>query len=343
MVKRTRDITSSETTEKNGSIKTENVKQENVERNSEESNGNDVNEDDDEDDEDDEDEESESEQDHDKKRVKKNVNLLAQDVQIARETAELFKSNIFKLQIDELIKELKLKESNMKLIEKILHKLYNLITDIPESKEFNLKECENYFNNISKNKIRIPFPDPKPTNPNYKFKYLPPDDISLIGSFGMKTGILKANSKLTTVDISLKMPKSLIEKKDYLNYRILYKKSFYLAYLTDHLTNLIKKFNLPIEIYYDYLNDDILNPCLILKPINDIKNDLNFFKTKLSIRILIGYEIGIFDSKKLLPDRNCIRIQLPDETSTLTSTSATNDNQKELPPTPLYNASVLYG
>ncbi|OWB80668.1 hypothetical protein B5S32_g4960 [[Candida] boidinii] len=341
MVKRTRDITSSETTEKNGSIKTENVKQENVERNSEESNGNDVNEDDDEDDEDDEDEESESEQDHDKKRVKKNVNLLAQDVQIARETAELFKSNIFKLQIDELIKELKLKESNMKLIEKILHKLYNLITDIPESKEFNLKECENYFNNISKNKIRIPFPDPKPTNPNYKFKYLPPDDISLIGSFGMKTGILKSNSKLTTVDISLKMPKSLIEKKDYLNYRILYKKSFYLAYLTDHLTNLTKKFNLPIEIYYDYLNDDILNPCLILKPINDIKNDLNFFKTKLSIRILIGYEIGIFDSKKLLPDRNCIRIQLPDETSTLTSKSATNDNQKELPPTPLYNASVL--
>ncbi|GMG05059.1 unnamed protein product [[Candida] boidinii] len=191
MVKRTRDISSSESTEKNGSNKIETIKEEIVEIISKESNGNDVNEDGDEDEDVNEESgsgsESESEKDHDKKRVKKNVNLLAQDVQIARETAELFKSNIFKLQIDELIKELKLKESNMKLIEKILHKLYNLITDIPESKEFNLKECENYFNNISKNKIRIPFPDPKPTNPNYKFKYLPPDDISLVGSFGMKT------------------------------------------------------------------------------------------------------------------------------------------------------------
>ena len=37
--------------------------------------------------------------------IRNKKQLSAQDVQVARETAELFKSNIFKLQIDELMKE----------------------------------------------------------------------------------------------------------------------------------------------------------------------------------------------------------------------------------------------
>ncbi|GME91876.1 unnamed protein product [Ambrosiozyma monospora] len=48
----------------------------------------------------------------------------------------------------------------------------------------------------------------------------------------------------------------------------------------------------------------------------------------MSIRLIVGFEIGLFESKKLLPDRNCIRVQ-------------TKNDSDPLPPTPLYNASLL--
>lgn len=75
-----------------------------------------------------EDEEEENTHDHKAKKPK----LSSQDIQIARETAELFKSNIFKLQIDELLEQVKLKDSHIVRVEKFLHKLYDMIQEVPE-------------------------------------------------------------------------------------------------------------------------------------------------------------------------------------------------------------------
>lgn len=58
---------------------------------------------------------------------KQKSQLTAQDIQLARETAELFKSNIFKLQIDELMKEVKVKKSHEEVMDKVLHRLHDLI------------------------------------------------------------------------------------------------------------------------------------------------------------------------------------------------------------------------
>lgn len=259
---------------------------------------------------------------------KQKINKLSsQDIQIARETAELFKSNIFKLQIDELIKELKLKESHCLLIEKVLHKLNNIIQQIPDSEKLSLDEASNYFKSSN---ISVPFPDPKPNSLNYNLQYTYPDDVSLIGSFGLKTAIQSKNG--LSIDVCLTMQKHLIQPKDYLNYRILYKQAFYLAYLTHHLQILAPKNNLPINFKFDYHNDNRLCPSLLItsNPKSDIENPLLFDKTNFQIRILIGLPFGIFESKKLLPDKNCIRIQ--------NSSIKSND---ELPPTPLYNASIL--
>ncbi|ODV94312.1 hypothetical protein PACTADRAFT_4257 [Pachysolen tannophilus NRRL Y-2460] len=250
--------------------------------------------------------------------------LSAQDVQVARETAELFKSNIFKLQIDELIKELKLKDSHVSLIEKVLHRLYDVIQQIPEIKDLSLEHVETYLKN---SKVSVPFPDPKPTKLNYQFSYLKPEEVSLVGSFGLKTGI--TTPKGVTVDIALTMPKSIFQQKDYLNYRCLYKRSFYLSYLCEHLHSLSKKNHLPIKISYEYVNGDVLCPALKIVSVDtQNEDDLIFAKTKSSIRLIVGFPFGIFDTKKLLPDRNCIRVQ-------------TSDDSKNLPPTPLYNSSIL--
>ncbi|KAM9935394.1 hypothetical protein OXX80_005032 [Metschnikowia pulcherrima] len=259
---------------------------------------------------------------HGRPTKKQRKQITAQEVQMARETAELFKSNIFKLQIDELMSEVKIKESNVAKIEKVLHRLHDCISQVPAATNLTLSEAERAING---KKVAIAFPDPKPQKVNYKFGYLPPADVSLVGSFGLKTGIAQANG--SAIDISLTMPSELFSPKDYLNYRALYKRSFYLAYLADQLIPITKKNGLPVKISYTYLNDDVLCPVLTLESIHtDNEADLSFHKTKFSINLIVALPFGVFDAKKLLPDRNCIRVQ---------------SDADELPPTPYYNSAVL--
>ncbi|OBA24348.1 Nrap protein [Metschnikowia bicuspidata var. bicuspidata NRRL YB-4993] len=259
---------------------------------------------------------------HGRATKKQKKQITAQEVQMARETAELFKSNIFKLQIDELMSEIKIKDLNIVRIEKVLHRLHDCIGQVPSADNLTLADAEKSING---KKVAIPFPDPRPSKVNYRFGYLPPADVSLVGSFGLKTGIAQAAG--SSIDISLTMPLTLFLPKDYLNYRALYKRSFYLAYLADQLIPITRKNGLPVKISYTYLNDDVLCPVLTLESIKtDNDADLAFHKTKFSINLLVALPLGVFDSKKLLPDRNCIRVQ---------------SDAEELPPTPHYNSSVL--
>ncbi|CAH2355426.1 U3 small nucleolar RNA-associated protein 22 [[Candida] railenensis] len=289
----------------------------------------------------DEDEESEGEDEnpaskknevfpHGKPSKKQRKQLSAQEIQVARETAELFKSNIFKLQIDELIKEVKLKESHVAKIEKVLHRLHDLISQVPATNEpLTLEQAESKFAS-SKKKVAIPWPEPKPTKANYKFAYLPPQDVSLVGSFGLKTGINSNtnNYNMNSIDIALTMPSELFQPKDYLNYRAFYKRSFYLAWLVEHLIPLSKRNHLPVKISYHFLNGDVLCPVLKLESIHtDNEEDLHFHKTKFTINLVVGFPFGIFDAKKVLPDKNCIRIDTTEK--------------GELPATPIYNSSLL--
>ena len=49
-----------------------------------------------------------------------------------RETQELFKSNLFKLQIDELLKEIRISMDNSRGMQQYLQRLKKLIDSIPE-------------------------------------------------------------------------------------------------------------------------------------------------------------------------------------------------------------------
>lgn len=270
-----------------------------------------------------EDEEEEEESTKDSKSKNKST-LSARDVQLAREASELFISNAFKLQIDELIKEVKLKDTKVAKIEKFLHKLYDLIQTVPELKDQTLEEAESWFKN---KKTAIPYNDPKPTNINYKFGYEKPENMSIVGSFGLKTAIQSPRG--LPIDVNITMPKELFQAKDYLNYRALHKRSFYLGYLTENLKTIFKREGLDfLKLSYTYLNGDILTPVLKVQATNkNLESEYNFFKTKFSINILVGFPFGVFDPKKLLPNKNCIRVQ--------------KNEELDLPATPLYNASIL--
>ncbi|AOA64600.1 Small subunit (SSU) processome component [Komagataella phaffii CBS 7435] len=266
------------------------------------------------------------------------ANLSAQDIQIARETAELFKSNIFKLQIDELVKNLKIKDSHIKVIEKVLHRLHHIIQQVPEVENLTLKDVESYFH-VSSNKVAVPFPDPKPFHPNYKFSFLQPSDVSLIGSFGLKTAIRQPEGSV--IDMSITMPSKLFHSKDYVNYRAFHKRAFYIGYLADQLVTLSQEHYLPIKISYEYVNGDKLCPAIRVESITpDQPNPehLVFEKTKFSIRIIVGFELGLFEGKKLLPDKNCIKVQSPTDQG---SKMYGDHDSIQLTPTPLYNSSLL--
>ena len=276
-------------------------------------------------------EESDSEDDEENIDVHVKQTTTAQDIHIARETAELFKSNIFKLQIDELLEQIKLKDSHVLKVEKFLHKLYDMIQNVPEWKEKSILEVESFF----KDKIvTVPYVDPKPivASTKYKFNYKIPS-VSLIGSFALKAGIFQPEG--SSIDVLLTIPEELFDKKDFLNFRCLHKRSVYLAYLTHHLSILIKKNNLDLflQLEYSHLNNDPLLPILKLsckKPTEEKSNvsEYNFYKTRFSINLIIGFPNKLFDQKKLLPNKNSIRVTLEDTDITL-------------PSTPLYNFSVL--
>lgn len=264
--------------------------------------------------------------------------ITVEDIQIARETAELFKSNIFKLEVDELIKELKLKDSHCKLMERVLHRLHDVIQQVPESKEMTLEEATGYFAQNKQMKVSVPYPDPKPTALNYKFQYRTPQDISLVGSFGIKAGIQQPAPNGMVIDVALTMPKELFQKKDYMNFRALYKRAFYIAYLVEQIVPLTKKAGLPLNFAYEYANGDVLCPTVRLEPVKRDSKSTNkgkqedtlyFDHTGFSIRLYVAFPDDVFDAKKLLPDRNCIRIK------------ADGISIEDLPPTPLYNSSIL--
>ncbi|CEP61592.1 rRNA-processing protein UTP22 LALA0_S03e06326g [Lachancea lanzarotensis] len=276
--------------------------------------------DDNEEDEDEEDDDEDRTQDN-QQQQHKSGQLSAQDVQMARATAELFKSNIFKLQIDELLQQIKLKDSRILKVEKFLHKLYDTIQMVPDWEPTALADVESYF----KGKIvAVPFADPKPApSVQYKFSYKAPD-VSLIGSFALKTATYDPRG--SSVDVLLTMPSELFEKKDFLNFRCIHKRSVYLAYFTHHLFVLFEKEQLSdfLQFSYEYLNDDPLCPVLRLQCKPGGASEYNFFKTNFSINIIVGFPYGFFEAKKLLPNKNCIRVQEDKDTMT-----------------PLYNFSIL--
>ncbi len=254
--------------------------------------------------------------------------LTAQEIQKAIYTSEFFKSNIFKMQIDELIKEITIKDSNIETIKKVLLKLHNIIKDIPKRNEVTLEEAERSFSRD----ITIPFCDPKPSDPKYLFGYSPPEDVNLVGSFGLKT--ITRQLEETIVDISISIPKDLFKPKDYLNFRAFHKRSYYLACLAEGIKKGCKKEALEVDINYEYFHDDPLRPIIRVSGIKGKKNELT--KSKFSVRIIPSLPNSFFDTKKLMPDKNCVRFQTNQNQNELNE-----ENQGKVIPTPLYNSSLL--
>lgn len=117
------------------------------------------------------------------------------------ETALLFKSNLFKLQIEELLKSVAPKTDSLNTH---LHDLKGLIMNIPSFDEsIDMQSLEKKL----KSKVKIPFPPLSSFEANgvSNFRFQSPSAIYVIGSFLLKTLIRKPSG--ITVDLGVEMPK----------------------------------------------------------------------------------------------------------------------------------------
>lgn len=240
---------------------------------------------------------------------------LAQDVQIARETSELFKSNIFKLQIDELLSEIKIDQKHISAVEKLLHSVHGVLAEKKEKELYSVSEAIGLFSTD----IAIPFVEPRPPkDAKYKLGFASPDYVTIVGSFSLKTTVKQPGG--IGIDIVLHMPSDLFQEKDYLNYRYFHKRAFYLACLARQLSAA----NLPVNVMYHYLNDDPLRPIIRLQ-LTSSKS----LASKFHINIIPAIEPNLFETRKLAPERNCVRLEGPSSDSSTTV------------PTPFYNSSII--
>ncbi len=126
-------------------------------------------------------------------------------------------------------------------------------------------------------KITIPFPEIPPAKDlAFKLAYSSPSEINVVGSYALRT--MTKGGQTLTVDMVVTLPPSILQEKDYLNYRYLYKRAYYLACLGAGLQDGSAD---EFEFYFEYLGGNSLQPILVVKPGNYM------IPTSTSLRLLI--------------------------------------------------------
>ncbi|KAL0083685.1 Nrap protein [Phycomyces blakesleeanus] len=257
------------------------------------------------------------------KKSRKSIRIKGGELEGMKETAELFKSNIFKLEASSA--EIKsnyigVKYEKHKALERALHHIKAIFDSLPEGKEMLLNAFKE--NMSKKHNIETPFPNPQPApDANYKFKFEKPAAIHLIGGYALKS-VAKLKEPFN-VDVAVEMPASVFQEKDHMNNRYFYKRACYLAVLA----NAIKDSKKGFQVEFSSFNGDMRKPILLVKASGD-KSEVDFSKTKCIIRIMPSLPENTFPVNRLAPGRNNVR-------------SGEEVNVEMLKPTPHYNASLL--
>lgn len=231
----------------------------------------------------------------------------SQEMNALRETENLFHSNIFKLQVEEMLTEISLKCKRKKQIEDWIAEFEEVVNKIPESGSHSISDTA-WLNKL---KIKCPFGSDC-YDSSKTFQYLKPKKLVPIGSWA-----IGLTGKGISVDILIEIPQESLERDDYLNYTYHRKRALYLSYVAAHLQ---KASTLVQEIQFETFSGDLSRPILRIEPTGKLNQRVIF-------RIYASAPADLVAVEKLLPDRNCI--------------PGTGTKKSDSKPTPLYNVSVL--
>lgn len=238
-------------------------------------------------------------------------------------TSESFKSNMFKLQVDELLDQVKLRYGKKEApAESAMRTLKAIIEQIPNRDALPIAEAEKTLTSAG---IVVPFPSPRPPKDAlYKLAYERPSSVNATGSYPLKTASRSPDS--IGIDLVVTMPKALFQDKDYLNHRYFYKRAYYLACLAAGIKD---SKDHKFALSFESLNGNQLQPILVVRPSGNGDED-DFTSSKCHINILVALPEHTFAQNKLLPDAKCIRPKGSEQETTI----------QKLTPTPFYNSTL---
>ncbi|XP_050699179.1 nucleolar protein 6-like isoform X2 [Eriocheir sinensis] len=150
------------------------------------------------------------------------------ELNMLRETQMLYHSNLFRMQMEEVLSEVSLKEKRHQQFSQWLTKLSSHLTSLPESSSLELSD--------KKKMVRKGIHDPMlKTMPKVtgSFIFAPPEKVEVVGSFASST-ITTLNP---TIDVMMILPKKCINASDWRNGRWLTKRVKYLSWIAENLVN----------------------------------------------------------------------------------------------------------
>ncbi|EMP32511.1 Nucleolar protein 6 [Chelonia mydas] len=230
-----------------------------------------------------------------------------------KETENLFHSSLLRLQIEELLKEVKLKEKKKQKIDAFLHEINTLLSAVPETLETDLAD-----QSWLPKDVKVPFLQ-VPSSVKGKFRFLPPATVTVVGSYLLGTCIKPE----INVDLAVTMPRAILQDKDNLNQRYHRKRALYLAHIAQHLS----KEKLFGSVRFTYMNSNHLKPIVLLQPQGKDKK-------LVTVRLYACPAPGFFKPSRLYPSKNNVR------TAWFLEQGSPGEGAAESP-TPHYNNSIL--
>ncbi|KAJ1733229.1 U3 snoRNP protein [Coemansia sp. Benny D160-2] len=272
------------------------------------------------------------------------------EIMALNETTLLFKSNLFKLQEDELLAETCVGAGSKATrgLDAALRQIRDALGSQDPVDEMGVRAATKYIHRISGSsklatgeKLQIPFPDPPPSDDMLiKLGFQPPTVINVVGSYPL--GMAVASRTGFNVDMVVQMPSALFQDRDHLNYRYFYKRAFYVAVLFIGLKQsaaLRDAFDINIEC----MHGDQRLPIIAMRPLKGVKS-LDSLPGGVVVRILPSIAHDTLPLKRLAPDRNHVRPSHIDPAAagaTESGDDPSSSGSSSLPPTPLYNSALL--
>ncbi|KAG9015051.1 hypothetical protein FRB90_005017 [Tulasnella sp. 427] len=244
-----------------------------------------------------------------------------QEIRMIKEATDLFRSNSFKLQLDALLPTVTPRSSHLPPLEKCLFELHSVLSKlsaIPSNLPLNAAAS------LATHGVSVSWPSPPPTaEAKFKVGFDRPTDIKVTGSWANKISVIAKDGDGFNVDLTLTMPPTLFNEKDYLNTRFFHKRAYYLAVVAAAVA---QSKTLALNVSYDCPQGDLRRTYLVLKP-KPTGSDTDFTKSKASIRIHVSLDPSTspISLSRLSPSHSNLRV----------TSSETNQ------PTPIYNNTFL--
>ncbi|KNC25568.1 hypothetical protein FF38_12937 [Lucilia cuprina] len=250
-----------------------------------------------------------------------------EEINELKETRNLFHSNIFRLQVKEMLQEVKVKDKYNNYINTFMEQFKSFVKSLKNQTE---KQDIDKLMWLKKSQLAAPINLQAlkvQQQKVFQFQFIKPTtEPFLLGACNTQTLL---GPKLQA-DIAVLMPEECWQKENYLNLQYDQKRAYYLTYLTQKLLESKVIAGLREEhLKFNYYNNNPLKSVLEITPPVEAGKNLS---QKLSIRIFIGCEQNSFKLNRFVPWNNNIRSSLFDS----------NDEDSVPLATPSYNANILF-